>query len=317
MKLVVTIDTEEDNWGDYRSEGYALENIDCVPELQSLFDRYCVRPTYLVTYSVATHARAVKVLKAILDRGGCEIGSHCHPWHTPPVEEELNEKNSMLCNLPAALQSKKLECLHRAIQDSFGVTPTSFRAGRWGYGKVVASSLARLGYRVDTSVMALTDWTNYFGPDFSRVYSDPFCFNPDDLYSHDRTGCLFEVPASVGFAQSNFGLARAIYEVLRQDWIKPLRLIGTLDRIGWLNKIWLSPEQSTASEMIRLAKIFQSNNAPVINMFFHSPTLKPGLTPFVKTAEEKKQFLSKIETFLRFTREEGIVAVGLSEMRGG
>jgi len=54
MKLVVTIDTEEDNWGDYSPNGYTLENITYIPELQDLFDEYRVLPTYLVTYSVAT-----------------------------------------------------------------------------------------------------------------------------------------------------------------------------------------------------------------------------------------------------------------------
>lgn len=42
MKLVVTIDTEEDTWGKYLPDGYTLENIRRIPALQDLFDEFSV-----------------------------------------------------------------------------------------------------------------------------------------------------------------------------------------------------------------------------------------------------------------------------------
>ena len=54
MKLVVTIDTEEDNWGSLRLTHYSFDNIARIPALQEMFDRFNVKPTYLMTYPVAT-----------------------------------------------------------------------------------------------------------------------------------------------------------------------------------------------------------------------------------------------------------------------
>lgn len=313
MKLIITIDTEEDNWGIYDPHNYTLENITQIPELQDLFDEFDVLPTYLVTYSVAADVRSAAILKKILDQGRCEIGMHCHPWHTPPLEEECTEWNSMLCNLPSDLQSRKLEHLHKTIVKSFNTSPVSFRAGRWGYGKEVAMSLYNLGYKVDSSILSLIDWTEAYGPNFSQIFPDPYRFNPEEIFTLNTTGKLLEVPATIGFTQTNFQLANDLFNVLRGNPIRRLRLIGVLDKLGLLNKVWLSPEQSSADDMIALVKTFMKKHAPLVNFFFHSPTLKAGLTSYVRTEGDKQEFMAKIRTFLTFTKEAGIQSIRLSD----
>jgi hypothetical protein len=77
---------------------------------------------------------------------------HCHPWNKPPLEEETNEKNSMLCNLSNDLQYKKLSALHNTIVREYGITPVPFKSGRWGYSQGIAESLRKLQYKIDTSV---------------------------------------------------------------------------------------------------------------------------------------------------------------------
>ena len=69
MYLVITIDTEEDNWGNFSPNGYSLENINKIPALQELFDEFNVKPTYLLTYPVATDKTAVSIFKKILKTG--------------------------------------------------------------------------------------------------------------------------------------------------------------------------------------------------------------------------------------------------------
>ena len=59
MKLIVTIDAEEDNWGEYWLAQYSVQNIENIPELQEIFDRFNVKPTYLVNYPVASDPRAI------------------------------------------------------------------------------------------------------------------------------------------------------------------------------------------------------------------------------------------------------------------
>ena len=98
MKFIVTIDTEEDNWDKYSRTDNPVENLKKIIPLQKIFDRYGVRPTYLISYPVATDPKCIEILKSILDQGQCEIGSQCHPWNTPPFVEEINEHNSMLTN---------------------------------------------------------------------------------------------------------------------------------------------------------------------------------------------------------------------------
>ncbi|MBI3805589.1 MAG: polysaccharide deacetylase family protein [Nitrospirae bacterium] len=313
MKLIVTIDTEEDNWGNYIPKGYSLGNISQIPAVQDLFDEFDILPTYLITYSVATDPSSSSILRRILDRGRCEIGMHCHPWHTPPLEEKSSEENSMLCNLPGDLQFRKIERLHEAIVKSFDIAPLSFRAGRWGHSKDVAAALSKLGCKVDSSILSLVDWTRFYGPNFSNAFPDPYWFNPEEIFRPDAAGKLLEVPATVGFTQTNFQFSNDLFNFLQRDPFHRLRLIGLLDKLGLLNKIWLSPEQARGDEMIALAKTFLKKKAPLINLYFHSPTLQPGLTSYVQTEGDKQAFIEKLRMFFSFTKEAGIESIRLSD----
>ena len=49
--LIVTIDTEEDQWGP-SEEPVSVSNTFALPKLQSLLDDYGIVPTYLVNYPV-------------------------------------------------------------------------------------------------------------------------------------------------------------------------------------------------------------------------------------------------------------------------
>ncbi len=314
MKLIITIDTEEDNWGSYSPTGATLGNTGRIPALQELFDAFHVRPTYLVTYPVATDMRSVTILKDILDSGRCEIGTHCHPWNTPPFEEAPGERNSMLCNLPADLQYRKLGALHNAIAGSFGITPVSFRAGRWGYGTDVARNLQKLGYRIDTSITPYINWSNHCGPDFTKVSPQPFRFSSSDIRRESADGAMIEIPATIGFLQQNFALCNSILETAKRFPIKYLRPAGILYRLRLVNKVWLSPEVTDGKTMAKLAQRMMKNNYPVINLVFHSPALKAGLTPFVKTEEDEGRFLRHIKEFLVFAKDAGIDSMTLSEI---
>jgi len=313
MKLIVTIDTEEDNWGCFTSDGHTVENIQRIPELQDLFDRFQVKPTYMVDYPVVSDDRAASILKTILDKGNCEIGTHCHPWNTPPFQEATNEKNSMLCNLPAELQYKKIKFLHDAIRQRFGIDPISFRSGRWGYGPEVAKYIYELGYKVDSSITPYVDWTNDYGPDFSELSPRPFKFSSEDIYRHRPDGPLVEIPATVGYLQSNFALCNRISKLLTRQPMERFVLHKILHKLNLLNRVWLSPDVADAKNMIRLARRMMANGYQVINLFFHTPALKRGLSPFVLTQDDEVKFLERIRDVLIFARDAGIGSITLSE----
>jgi len=314
MKLVVTIDTEEDQWGRYVVDGHTLNNISQITRLQDLFDEFAVIPTYLITYPVATDKTAVSILSEILQRERCEIGMHCHPWNTPPYGEAMTERNSMLCNLPAELQKEKLTQLHGVIVESFGSVPVSFRAGRWGYGQHAAASLHSLGYKVDTSVLPFVDWSRQYGPNFSDSDPAPYRFHYDHILTAHPSGPMLEVPATIGFAgltSSSFEKANRVHHILTRPPYNRLRAAGMLHRCGVLQKIWLSPENSTGNEMITLAKSMIRKGAQVLNLFFHSPTLQPGLTPFVRNEADRLEFMGRIKIFLRFAADAGFEPIAL------
>ena len=313
MKLIITIDTEEDNWGGYADPATNTSNIRRIKKLQAMFDEYQVRPTYLVTWPVVNDDRSVEILGDILGQDKCEIGAHCHPWNTPPAKEERNAYNSMLCNLPAELQFDKLRELTDFIERRFGIKPVSFRSGRWGFSASIAQHLVKLGYQVDSSITPYFDWSQYHGPDYSHIELQPYWKDIKQIYNELSPEGLVEIPATVGYLQNNFPLASSIHRLLVHRPFTSLKVYGLLYTLGLLNRIWLCPEMQTLNEMIRLTRTLQKKNFPLINLMFHSPTLKAGLTPFVSSPRDEIIFIDRIRGYLDFAKEQSIESITLGE----
>ena len=312
-KVFITIDTEEDNWGDYNETVGTVENILALPRLQSLFNEYGAVPTYLINYPVASQQQSIEVLSSFLNEGVCEIGTHCHPWNTPPIVEDLNARNSMMCNLSYELLIEKMSYLHKTIEDNFNIKPVAFRAGRWALNEDVARCLSELGYFVDTSMSSFVDWSDNYGPNFRASSTHPFYFKAANIRAHDNNGELLEVPPTIGFYQSNFKLCDYLTNAISNSMLSRLRLLGILDRLNLLNFHWLSPELSSGAEMVKLSKRFVKSGHQFLNMSFHSTSLLPGKSPFVKNERELTTFLDKIEMFLRYAANNNFEFLPLSK----
>ena len=312
-KLLITIDTEEDEWGAYDLPQYRVSNIARLVQLQAMFEEYGVRPTYMITRPVAEDRAAIGVLAPILERGGCEIGAHCHPWNTPPYVEARTPANSMLCNLPADLQLRKLDYLIGTIRKHYGVEPTSFRSGRWGFSTAVARNVAALGLKVDSSITPFMSWTAYGGPDFDRPYLERYPLSLDDLSVRDESSPLIEIPVTAGLHGSMLGPRLATYRMLSRapfTWVKGRSIA---DRVGLLSMTWLCPEMSSTTSMIALSEQLLGQGVSILNLMFHSGTLTPGLTPFVRTEEAEARFLRRIRSYLDYCRMKGIGSATLTE----
>ncbi len=301
VSLVVTVDVEEDNWGIHRSD-LTAENVKEINRLQVLFDRYGIRPSYLVSYQVASCDWAANILANILAEGKCEIGSHLHPWNTPPLKENLSEANSMLSNLPYELQIEKLGTLTNRIEKAFGVKPQSFRAGRWGLGSETIDALIACDYRVDSSVTPTMGWSEHGeGPNFQKVGIEPCRLAYENKRLSKNGGhSILEVPVSIGFNRWPFEFWESIYSLLQKKSLRYLHPVGLFYYTRVLRKIWLSPEGSTADEMITLSKLMIGHRKRVLNLTFHSNALLPGKGPFIKTEKELQEFYSRLENFLRY-----------------
>ncbi|HPW37349.1 MAG TPA: polysaccharide deacetylase family protein [Syntrophorhabdus sp.] len=313
IKVYITIDTEEDQWGNYVASEATVHNVKKISMLQQLFDRYGAIPTYLVNYPVVMNEDARSIIKGIYDDGRCGIGMHCHPWNTPPIREELSNYNSMLCNLPDDLVYEKLRSLHQVLVDHWGVAPVCFRAGRWGFGENVARSIHELGYKIDTSITPFTDWAEYDGPDFSDALIGQYRFNPEAILTVNPRGDLLEVPPTVGFLQTGFKRCAWLRKKIAKGRFSKFRLLGILEKLGLLNLRWLSPELCSGSEMVRLSNSLLENGCRHLNMSFHSTSIAPGLSPFVRTENDLIRFLYDIELFLQFAHGKGFESVSIDK----
>jgi hypothetical protein len=69
-----------------------------------------------------------------------------------------------------------------------------------------------------------------------------------------------------------------------------------------------------AEEMIRLATTLTLRGTHVLNLFFHTPTLLEGCSPFTRTSADVEAFLRKIDQFLAFAMSAGFTPVTVSEL---
>ena len=148
-RLIFTIDVEEDMPGWCISDPVQVRNIAELPRLAELCAELGVKPTYLCTYPVVKGEESSATLKQLLERGDCEIGTHLHPWNTPPfngvpgLHGDEREIPYYMNELGPDRFRSKLETLHEALTDLVGCPPTSFRAGRFGIDAATITSLAQ------------------------------------------------------------------------------------------------------------------------------------------------------------------------------
>jgi len=296
--LIVGIDAEAElngHEGPQRAAG--LENLRHQDQAQALFDRFGVRPVYLVDYAAATTPAAFEPLAALVRGGRCEIGAHLQPWKTPPFEEEHGEWTSFNHNLPAWLQQEKLARLTEVILRNFGVRPVTYRAGRHGVGEEASWILHKHGYRIDMSVHPCVDLRPRHGQDFRRSFNRPYWFGPDRA--------LLEIPLTAGFigvlTSSAPGHAwhTDFYNALSQPLARRFHLPGICARAGLLERITLTPEDTSLDEMKRLTHALLSRGQQAFS-FRCRTSLLPGSTPHVRSAEDRDRSLVLIEQYLAF-----------------
>lgn len=298
--LLIAIDTEEEfHWDKpFCRSSTATTSIGAQKKLHDrIFDKYGIVPTYLIDWPVATTPGSISTLKSLMDEGRCEIGAHLHPWVSPPHEEVVSTFNSYAGNLPKWLEYEKLRCLTETIAENFGKAPMTFKAGRYGLGQNTAESIARLGYKVDASVVPYTSFTSDGGPDFSRFSEYPFWFG-------DPVRPLLELPVTTGFHGLLHDYGSALYPRLAAARLKALRIRGIAARTRMLERIRLTPEGCSANDMMRLATTLTRKGCQVMTLTYHSPSAVPGHTPYVRSAADLERFLRSIDDFCDYFKNE-------------
>ena len=296
--VVVSLDTEEDNWNRSRTD-VTVENIGELHRQARFFARLGVRPTYFTTYHVVADPCAAEVMREVGDTRRGEIAAHLHPWNTPPLSEAFVPRNSMVKNLTAELQLAKIQTLTETLREAFGEAPTAFRAGRYGIGPDTISALVACGYRVDSSVSPYVSLeTVDDGPTFVGAPIVPYRVEPGrDVREAVPNGPIVEMPLSFGFSRGPFRFWDPARRLLESRPFRWLGLPGLAQRLGIVRRVSLSPEYQSVPDMLTLSARLLEHGARHLHVSWHTPSLKPGLSPFAATAADVDRLYDSIEAY--------------------
>jgi hypothetical protein len=272
-RFAIFADAEEEfDWTrEFRREAVTTDAIDALPEANRFFTaRGCI-PTYLVDWPVIANPTSAAIMAQMVQTGACDIGTQLHPWVNPPFDEDVSAHNSYTGNLPRALQAAKLAELTARIEMETGVRPLTYRAGRYGVGADTAELLVDQGYRLDVSVRTHFDYTGQGGPDFSAHPVAPW-----------RAGSgLYEVPMTAAYT----GLLRKRGRLPRFTAAH-----GVLARTGIIDRVPLTPEGVRLRDATIAIRQLLDDGHQLFSLSFHTPSVVPGHTPYVRDAADLKQF---------------------------
>lgn len=300
-RFTVFVDTEEEfDWRQPLSrDSRSVNAVRAIPPAHARFADRGVALTYLIDHPIATSPKAVDILRGVIEDGRSAIGTQLHPWVNPPFDEEVNGPNSFTANLPKSLQAAKLAALTAAIEAGFGGRPLVYRAGRYGIGPETFDLLAAQGYRLDTSMRSAYDYGDESGPDFAAVPNRAF-----------RRGGLIELPFTTVFTgrarSRGIGLYRALGRVPRAR--------GLAARLGLLARVSLTPEDMPLADALEAVRVAAGEGLRVLNFAFHSPSLEPGHTPYVRDAADLAAFHRWWDEVLALLGRLGVRNASLGEL---
>lgn len=291
-KLIVVIDTEEEfDWNAPADRSAnTVTAMDYIYRVQDIFDRYGIKPCYVIDYPVASQELGYRALKKIHQDGRCEIGAHLHPWVNPPFDEEMKPQNTFPGNLSYDLELQKLTELKATVERVFDFQPTVYKAGRYGVGPNTTEILEKLGFEIDLSLCPPVDYSAAYGPDFSRCHAQPFWFGKNER--------LLEVPVTGAFVGWGGALMNPLYNLAMQ--YKKFKLPGIFSRLALVDRLMLSPEGFSSKDHIKLTNFLYKQGVRTFTWSFHSPTVVPGHTSYVQSEAQLEQFLAAFNTYFDY-----------------
>lgn len=302
-RFVVTIDTEEEfDWSaPGATDDYDVSAIAALPPMQDRLAAHGVSPIYMVDYVVAASEFAAAILRDLLARDpATAIGAQLHSWVTPPLGSGARVE-TFAGNLPREVEAAKLDRLVAMIERALGRRPCIYRAGRYGVGPNTFQALAARGFRIDASMRARFDYSAQGGPDFTLVSPRPFALDEAELV---------ELPLTTIYTG-----------MLRQygAWLHPLlgrlpRARGVFARSKLLSRVPLTPEGTPAREACRAIAVAAGSGERLLQLTFHSPSLVPGHTPYVRDAAQLARFHAWWDEVLPALARYGYLPASLGEV---
>lgn len=271
-----------------------------LPDTHRRFADRGVGLTCLIDHPIAADPAAVAILARIIEDGRSEIGSQLHAWVNPPFLEPLSPAASYAGNLPYALEAAKLDILTDAIVAAFDVAPRVYRAGRYGIGQNSHALLASRGYRIDSSVRSRYDYSREGGPDFRAVGNA----------AYRVADGLLELPLTTVFTGSARRGGQALYDAL--GWLPKGR--GIAARAGLLARIALTPEDMPITAALAAVDVAIGQGERLLTLSFHSPSLAPGHTPYVRDRADLSRFHAWWDRMLDHLHHRGVRSASIADI---
>ena len=156
---------------------------------------------------------------------------------------------------------------------------------------------------IDSSVRSLYDYRPGGGPDYSQ--------HPLEPYWVDDRHRLLELPLTTVF----WGLLRHQGRWLFPRMAKLPRANGILARTRLLERIALTPEGVPKEAAIRGIDMAIDDGLPVLVLSFHSPSLMPGLTPYVRSEDDLDEFYDWLRGVYAYLEQRGIAPTTVEEIK--
>ncbi|MBK8628900.1 MAG: polysaccharide deacetylase family protein [Sphingomonadales bacterium] len=303
-RYVIYVDTEEEfDWTQpQRRDATGTSHMRYLPEFQKMAESHGASPCYLVDWPIIDTPSSAEVINQMLAGGHSSVGTQLHPWVNPPFEEEVNAHNSYVCNLPVELQRAKLHALTDRIAAVTGKRPEVYRAGRYGVGQHTAELLVEAGYKVDTSIRPYFDYSADGGPSFLKHNPWPSWAGPD--------GSLIELPLSVAYV----GRMRGVGAALSRYSSKKAVAISALSRSGMLSRVALTPEDMPEAEVRQAIDALLADGQVYLSISFHSPSVAPGHTPYVRNSAELSLFYDWWDIVLNHLHRHGVKPASVEDV---
>ncbi len=318
-RFCFTIDTEPDDlWSD--PDVFTFESAKCLPEFHHMLTGAGARPTYLTTSEVVESDAGRDAMEKCLAEGRCEVGAHFHSWtrewpfDVPDLSGAGGGKlHAMAHQLGQNVEERMLRYTCQAIEGKLGVSPRSFRGGRWSFGPGSPQSLANCGITVDSTMTPGLSWRDerhelLDGPDYTNVSRQPHFLS----WVSDA-----ERPGGQGQRVLEIPVGTALIPDRPESWFKglPVRAISKVCGLVGIPFGFMSLRPATQSlrNMRRVLQSLRDGGSPVWVFMIHSSELIPCQK--LPTHGQVESFIERCLCGIRAAVEMGAEPATLEEAR--
>ncbi len=311
--LLFSIDAEPDSlWTRTRGHAFTHDNIAGITRALPLFEQRSIKPTFFVSYSVASSDVCTAILQNAREKTSGEIGTHFHPCDTPPFSGNGERETDNILRVDDGLLTEKFERLHAMILGRFG-KPVSYRSGAWTIDKRIVALLAARGYRVDSSVTPGISWSLIGRPSYQHAPRSRYVIDVDNMSKNGSSG-IIELPVSIWPPRS---LLEKMPSPVSSFFTMPMASKKNIPMLGLkaLRRIrpkWLRPAFQSLDEMKAIAGPLLEKSG-FLHVMCHSTELAVGTSPYVQNAMEQKEFFHRLEGVFRLAADQGCTSATLSE----